>query len=99
MNVERWTPEGRIDRTCNLRADQADAEYNRLSYMAREPFCKYYRILIRADGRIVRDTEHEVFGRSTVVPGMVVSFGKSGMAEYMHSDGFATTFGYGNQGE
>lgn len=71
MDIERYTPQGRIDRTCGLRADQANTIYESFLPMVITPFTRYYRVTLvdpLAGGRIVRDTDHEIFGRSTMVP-------------------------------
>lgn len=65
------TKSGRIDKTCGLSARQADDIYNSLISMVTVPYEKYYRVTLvdpLAGGRIVRDTDHEIFGRQSMVP-------------------------------
>jgi hypothetical protein len=69
MDVHRYTPQGRLDKTCGISTAAACAEYDRLKHMAETPFAKYYRITLvdRLSGdRIVRDTDQEFFGRQNI---------------------------------
>ena len=69
MDVHRMTPQGRIDKTCGISCQAANAEYDRLKFMAETPFSKYYRITLvdpLAGNRIMRDTDHEIFGRQNI---------------------------------
>lgn len=71
MEIHRYTPAGTIDKTKNITPAAADRLYNQVSWQARTPFAPYYRIVLTdplAGDRIVRDTDHELFGRSTMMP-------------------------------
>lgn len=67
MNIERYRPDGFKDVTKNVTPAAADKLYNQVSWQARTPFAPYYRIVLTdplAGGRIVRDTDQELFGKS-----------------------------------
>lgn len=67
MEIHRFTPAGHIDKTVNITPAAADRLYNQVSWQARTPFAPYYRIVLTdplAGGRIVRDTDQELFGKS-----------------------------------
>lgn len=71
MDVHRYTPAGKLDKTCGISAAAADRIYMAHIPMVRTPFSRYYRITLvdpLAGDRIVRDTDHEVFGRQTMSP-------------------------------
>lgn len=71
MNIERYKSNGYKDVTKNITPAAADRLYNQVSWQARTPFAPYYRIVLTdplAGDRIVRDTDHELFGRSTMAP-------------------------------
>lgn len=69
MDILRYTPQGRIDRTSNLSMHTANALYERDAWMAEQPFARYYRLVLVDTMRgdyVVRDTDHEVFGRQNM---------------------------------
>lgn len=68
MDVHRYTPLGKLDKTIGITAQAADRIYEAHIPMVRTPFTRYYRVVIVADGRIVRDTDHEFYGRQTMSP-------------------------------
>lgn len=71
MDVHRYTPAGKLDKTLNISAAAADKIYTAHLPMVITPFTRYYRVVLvdpLAGGRIVRDTDHEVWGRQTIAP-------------------------------
>ena len=97
MIIEYHTTTGAIDRAPVSMAD-ADTAYKARSWMAHTPGAPYYRIVIKDGDRIARDTEHELFGRQTMTPGMIVYHGKCdtlGLSDYLNSDGCVP---FGTQG-
>lgn len=71
MDVHRYTPAGKLDKTCGISSAAADLIYTSHLPMVYTPFSRYYRITLvdpMAGGRIIRDTDHEVFGCQTIAP-------------------------------
>lgn len=78
MNIERYKPNGYKDTSRNLTPAAADTIYNAHLPMVQTPFAKYYRIVVTGDGgRIIRDTDHEIFGRQTITPGTLMYAGSA----------------------
>lgn len=71
MDVHRYTPAGKLDKTCGISCAAANKIYEAHIPMVITPFSRYYRITLvdpMSGGRILRDTDHEIFGRSTMIP-------------------------------
>ncbi len=76
MNIERYRPNGAKDVTANVTPAAADTIFRAHEPMVRTPFSRYYRIVMVNDqGRIVRDTDHEIYGRQTIAPGTLMFAG------------------------
>lgn len=76
MNIERYKPNGYKDTSSNLTPAAADTIFQAHLPMVQTPFSKYYRIVVTGDGgRIIRDTDHEVFGRQSIAPGTLMFAG------------------------
>jgi hypothetical protein len=77
MNIERYRPNGAKDVTHNVTPAAADRIFSAHEPMVRTPFSRYYRItMVNDQGRIVRDTDHEIYGRQTIAPGTLMFHGK-----------------------
>lgn len=76
MQINRYKPNGYMDSTRNITPAAADILFNRDKNMAAIPGERYYRItVVDSSGRIVRDTDHELFGRQTIAPGTLMFHG------------------------
>lgn len=84
MNIERYRPDGRKDITANVTPAAADAAYMSHLGAVKVPFSRYYRVTLvdpLSGGRIVRDTDSELFGKSPA-------------RDHYRDKGFAVGFGF-----
>lgn len=75
IDIHRYTPLGKLDKTIGITAQAADRIFNSHLPMVRTPFARYYRVTVVDPDRgtdlcpyIVRDTDHEIYGRQTMSP-------------------------------
>lgn len=102
MNIERYRPDGRKDITANVTPAAADVAYMSHLGAVKVPFSRYYRVTLvdpLSGGRIVRDTDSELFGRQTVAPDFTADALSAGIHRedartYYRDKGFAVGFGF-----